>query len=307
MLQPLLPRHAQAAWEFLTAHGLRDVFLAGKIHEGALSTPDGAAQGRFLGAFDGERLLGVLFLGNGGLVVFAADEPHVRRLFAEETWKERRRVRLVVGEWDAVTDVWGQLAASGLKADRDWREVFMVVTPETLADEPDPGLVPAVPDDLPELIDVSARAYREETGENPLTAMGDGYVRHVTRNVDEGRTFIARVDGKIAFKAELSARCPIGAQIVGVFTEPALRGKGYARRGVAELSRRLMGEGGLPAVCLFVREDNLAARRAYERAGFVPQMFYRRLFVDLVALRAARVTRPASPARATRGSSASPS
>jgi len=36
----------------------------------------------------------------------------------------------------------------------------------------------------------------------------------------------------------------------------------------------------VPAVCLFVREDNLAARRAYERAGFVPSMHYRRLFVE---------------------------
>ena len=291
MLQPLLPRHSAIAWEFLTAHGLRDVFLAGKIHEGALSTPDGAAQGRFLGAFDGERLLGVLFVGNGGLVVFAADEPHVRRLFAEEAWKDRQKVRLVVGEWDAVTDVWGQLAASGLKADRDWREVFMVVAQETLCDDEDPGLVAAVRDDLPELIDVSARAYREETGENPLSAMGDGYVRHVTRNVDEGRTFLVRHAGKIAFKAELSARCPIGAQIVGVFTEPDRRGEGLARRGVAELARRLMASG-TPAVCLFVREDTAPARRAYERAGFVPEMHYRRLFVD-----PASVKKPAARTR----------
>src|SRR5688500_4479613 len=273
MLQPLAPRHAEAAWSFLTAHGLRDVFLAGKIHEGALSAPDGPAQGRFLGAFDGARLTGVLIVGHGGLVVFAADEPHVRRLFAEEAWKERQRVRLVVGEWDAVSDVWGQLAAAGLKADRDWREVFMVVTRETLAAEPDPGLIPAVRDDLTELIDVSARAYREATGEDPLAAMGDGYIRHVTRNVEEGRTFLVREGGRIAFKAERASRCPIGSQIVGVFTEPALRGRGLARRATAELARRLLdGPPAPPAVCLFVREDNAPARRAYDRAGFEPRM-----------------------------------
>lgn len=292
MLQPLAPRHAEAAWSFLTAHGLRDVFLAGKIHEGALSAPDGTAQGRFVGSFDGARLNGVLFVGHGGLVVFAADEPHVRRLFAEVAWKERQRVRLVVGEWDAVSDVWGQLEASGLVADRDWREVFMVVGRETLAAESDPGLVPAARADLAELIDVSARAYREETGEDPLAAMGEGYVRHVTRNVKEGRTFLVRDGGRIAFKAELSARCPIGAQIVGVFTEPALRGRGLARRGTAELARRVMaGPPALPAVCLFVRENNAPARRAYERAGFEPRMFYRRLFVDPAS------TRPRPPAK----------
>ena len=330
MLQPLMPRHAESAYAFLIAHGLRDVFLASKIHEGALTQPDGAAQGRFLGAFAGDRLLGVLFIGHGGLVVFAADEPHVRRLFAEEAWKERQRARLVVGEWDAVTDVWGQLAASGLTADRDWREVFMVVTAESLLDEPEPGLIAATREDLPELVDVSARAYHEETGEDPLVVMGEGYVRHVTRNVEEQRTFLVREKGRIAFKAELSARCPIGAQIVGVFTEPVLRGRGFARRGTAELARRLMSTAppapgaarpmaAVPAVCLFVREDNAAARRAYERAGFAPQMYYRRLFVDPASTRpraagAAEASAPAGRAAplsrppttpAGRGSSAS--
>ena len=105
MLKPLLARHANVAYAFLTAHGLRDVFLASKIHDGALTEPDGAGQGRFLGAFDGERLEGVLFLGSGGLVVFASDLPHVRKQFAEKAWEERARVRLVVGEWNQVSDV----------------------------------------------------------------------------------------------------------------------------------------------------------------------------------------------------------
>ena len=289
MLQPLTPRHAEAAWAFLTTHGLRDVFLASKVYEGALAVPDGAAQGRFLGAFHGERLDGVLFLGRGGLVVLAADEPHVRRLFAEEAWKDRSRVRLIVGEWDQVTDIWGHLAAAGLRSDRDWREVFMTVDLATLTAEREPDLRPAAHEDLPDLIDVSARAYREETGEDPLSTMGEGYLRHVTRNVEEGRTLLVRRDGKIVFKAEISARCPIGAQVVGVFTEPFARGQGLARRGVAELARRMMEDpapAGVPAVCLFVREDNAPARRAYERAGFAPRMFYRRLFVDPASARA---------------------
>ena len=46
-------------------------------------------------------------------------------------------------------------------------------------------------------------------------------------------------------------------QIVGVFTEPFARGRGLARRGTAELARRLLAD--VPAVCLFVREDNAPA------------------------------------------------
>jgi len=286
VLKPLLARHANAAYAFLTAHGLRDVFLASKIHDGALTAPDGAAQGRFLGAFDGERLEGVMCLGNGGLLVFASDLPHVRKRFAEKAWEERSRVRLVVGEWNQVTDVWGHLTASGLTSSRDWREVFMVATPESVTKERTPSLRRATIDDLGPFTDLAARAYLEETGLDPVATMGEGYRRHLAKNVEEGSSFVIADQGRIVFKADLSARCPIGAQIVGVFTEPDRRGEGLARRGTAELAHRLMADGA-PAVCLFVREDNAPARRAYERAGFVPSMHYRRLFVEPASVKKA--------------------
>jgi len=279
VLKPLLARHKDAAYSFLTAHGLRDVFLASKIHDGALTEPDGAAQGRFLGAFDGERLEGVLFLGNGGLLVFASDLPHVRKRFAEKAWEERARVRLVVGEWNQVTDVWSHLTASGLSSTRDWREVFMVVTPQTVGSDRALTLRRATPGDLEPFADMARRAYLEETGFDPVASMGEGYRRHLAKNIEDGTSYVLEEKGRLVFKADLSARCPIGAQIVGVFTEPDRRGEGLARRGTAELAHRMLAEG-TPAVCLFVRENNAPARRAYERAGFVPSMFYRRLFVE---------------------------
>ncbi len=312
MVKPLASRHRDSAYAFLTARGLRDIFLASKIHEGALTFPDGSGQGRFLGAFDGERLEGVLFLGHGGLVVFSAEGPHARRLFAEEAWKERAKMRLVVGEWDSVSDFWGHLEAAGFAARKDWREVFCEANRTSLSPEREPRLRLAEASDLPTLVDFSARAYREETGEDPLATMGEGYVRHVARNVEEGRTFVLEEAGRLVFKADLSARCPAGAQIVGVFTEPDRRGQGVARRCTGEIVHRLLAEPApgtpvtpgtlgtpdtlgtpgtpgtpdlpaVPAVCLFVREDNAPARRAYERAGFVASMTYRRLFVEAAA------------------------
>lgn len=298
MLKPLGSRHKDMAYKFLTAQGLRDIFLASKIHEGALTFPDGAGQGRFLGAFEGERLTGLLFVGSGGLVVFSADAPHVRRQFAEQAWKERARIRLIVGEWDSVSDFWGHLGASGLVARRDWREVFCEVDATTVSKEREPLLRLAEAADLTPLVDLSARAYREETGEDPLAAMGEGYIRHVARNVEERRTFVLKDGGRLVFKADLSARCPAGAQIVGVFTETDRRGQGLARRCTGEIVHRLLED--LPAVCLFVREDNLPARRAYERAGFMPRMHYRRLFVEAPAKPATDAV--PKPRRASRAS-----
>ena len=288
MLKPLTARHADAAYAFLTAHGLRDVFLASKIEGGALAQPDGAGQGRFVGAFDGARMDGVIFFGNGGLVVFASDLPHVRRRFAEAAWEERARVRLIVGEWEQVSDFWSHLTASGLESTRDWREVFMIATPESLSPEREPRLRLATAADTVPLSDLAARAYQEETGLDPIATMGEGYLRHVAKSIEEESSYVLEDGGRLVFKADLSARCSIGAQIVGVFTEPDRRGEGLARRGTAEIARRLTDPGvanAVPAVCLFVREDNLPARRAYERAGFIPAMHYRRLFVDPASTR----------------------
>src|SRR5262245_41435389 len=144
-----------------------------------------------------------MFLGNGGLLVFASDLPHVRKRFAEKAWEERARVRLVVGEWNQVSDVWSHLTASGLSSARDWREVFMIATEKSLSPERMPGLRPAMLDDLEPLADLAARAYLEETGLDPIATMGEGYRRHLAKNVEEGASFVIAEKGRLIFKADL--------------------------------------------------------------------------------------------------------
>jgi len=94
----------------------------------------------------------------------------------------------------------------------------------------------------------------------------EAFLGRVARLILEERVFVIRRGPNLVFKAELSAVCPLGAQIAGVYTEPEFRNQGLARRGTAEVARRALGAA--PAVCLFVRDDNAPARRAYERGGF---------------------------------------
>jgi len=94
----------------------------------------------------------------------------------------------------------------------------------------------------------------------------------------EERVYVLREDDTLVFKAELSALCPIGAQVSGVYTDPEHRNRGIARRGTVEISRRVLETA--PAVCLFVREDNPPALRAYERGGFRYACDYRTLFFE---------------------------
>jgi predicted GNAT family acetyltransferase len=60
-----------------------------------------------------------------------------------------------------------------------------------------------------------------------------------------------------------------------VWVDPAVRNRGYAKRGMRDLCRLLLGE--VPAVCLFVRPENAPAIRVYEGIGMHRHGAYRSL------------------------------
>ncbi|HEY9722245.1 MAG TPA: GNAT family N-acetyltransferase [Oscillatoriaceae cyanobacterium] len=75
--------------------------------------------------------------------------------------------------------------------------------------------------------------------------------------------------GQLVAAAGTHFRVPQLAQIGNVFTDPAWRGRGLARRCTAAVTQRLV-ESGVPVISLFVAEENAAARRVYEGLGFRP-------------------------------------
>ena len=77
----------------------------------------------------------------------------------------------------------------------------------------------------------------------------------------------------ILFKAEASAWTPSAVQIQQVWVDPAVRGRGYAQRGMRDLSRLLLAL--VPNVCLFVRPENAPAIRVYEAIGMQHVLTYR--------------------------------
>ena len=67
------------------------------------------------------------------------------------------------------------------------------------------------------------------------------------------------------FKAEASAWTEHAVQLQQVWVEPALRGRGYAKRALADLCRLLLERDA--EVCLFVRPENAPALALYESIG----------------------------------------
>ena len=93
--------------------------------------------------------------------------------------------------------------------------------------------------------------------------------------VEEGRSWVWRESGRILFKAEASAWTPQAVQLQQVWVDPDLRGRGYGKRGLADLCRLLLET--TPAVCLFVRPENAPAIALYDSVGMRRTITYRSL------------------------------
>jgi uncharacterized protein len=120
--------------------------------------------------------------------------------------------------------------------------------------------------DLDQLAPACAAMHREEIGIDPLARDAVGYRQRIRELIEQGRSFVWIHGERIAFKCEISAESDAAVQLMGVWTAPNLRGRGFARRGLAEVCGHVFRNG--RDVTLFVNDFNLAARRLYERLGF---------------------------------------
>jgi hypothetical protein len=80
-------------------------------------------------------------------------------------------------------------------------------------------------------------------------------------------------DGTILFKAEASAWTPRAVQLQQVWVDPEARRQGHGTRGLTDLCRLLLER--TPTVTLFVRPENEAALRLYDRVGMRRVASYR--------------------------------
>jgi uncharacterized protein len=174
------------------------------------------------------------------------------------------RARMVIGEERAVDDLWrglhGRLGVP--RDDRPGQPVY------ELSEPPEPGgtaLRAATPDDLELLVPACAAAHREEIGIDPLARDPHGFRWRTRAQIEDGRSWLWTEDGVILFKSEASAWTPSAVQLQQVWVDPVARGRGNATRGLRDLLRLLLAQ--VPTVCLFVRPENGAAIRLYERVG----------------------------------------
>jgi uncharacterized protein len=192
-------------------------------------------------------------------------------VFAGET--AARGTRMIIGNEQAVSDLWAaakQVMATP-REDRPGQPVYRI------DESPAPGssgLREATIDDIDLLLPACAATHHEELGVDPLERDAAGFRRRTVTQIEEGRSWLwVAENGAILFKAEASAWTPQAVQLQQVWVDPSVRRQGYGARGLADLCRLLLER--TPTVTLFVRPENEAAIRLYDRVGMRRVASYR--------------------------------
>ena len=244
--------------DFCAADPVERVFLEDVARRGL---------GRFSGVAENGRLAALCHVG-------ANVVPSGRgcAAFAEVT--SRSRARMVIGEERAVSELWSAVGSHmpDPREDRPGQPVYVIEEP------PEPGgtgLRAATEDDFDVLLPACASAHLEELGVDPLERDPAAFRWRTRVQIQEGRSWLWREGDTILFKAEASAWTPSAVQLQQVWVSPEARNRGYAKQGMRDLCRRLLEQ--VPAVCLFVRPENMPALRVYEGIGMRRTISYRSL------------------------------
>jgi predicted GNAT family acetyltransferase len=120
--------------------------------------------------------------------------------------------------------------------------------------------------DLEALVPACAAMHREEVGIDPLDRDAAGYRERIRELVERKRSVIRVAEGRIGAKCEFSAVTDDAVQLMGVWTNPQFRRRGYAKEMLREVCGHLFRKG--KTVTLFVNDFNAPAIALYEGLGF---------------------------------------
>lgn len=244
----LEPGDEHALEELLLERPVSNLFLI------ALSD-QGLEAASWVGAFEGDRLLGVAAV-VGTLVVPSEGAVGCGAALGREI-AERVRPSLLVGAREPADGILTALPSPRHRFDQ---RLYVCEVPPVSSGLPERALA----DEVEVVADLAEAMNLEDIGRGYPDR--DAHLAAVARRIDQGRVFVGREDGRIVFTVNVGTQHALGCQIGGTYVLPDLRGSGRATRGLAPVVRHLLDQH--PRVTLHVDEQNLPAVRLYERLGF---------------------------------------
>ena len=265
------PGDEPAVETFLRPHVDSSLFLLGNLRAAGIVDTGATYSATWVASFQGPSVTGVAaHCWNGMLLVQApVGLPALARAALEASG---RPLAGISGPRRQVEETRTALGLDGAAASMDHEaELFSLGLPGMSVPEPllrgDVACSPPSTDELPLLVDWRVAYAVETLGAVAGPGLAKACADEVARLVDEGNAFVLRAgDTAVAFSG-FNARLEEVVQVGGVYTPPALRGRGYGR-GVVAGSLLEARASGVHRAVLFTEKTNEAARRAYLALGF---------------------------------------
>jgi GNAT superfamily N-acetyltransferase len=269
MTKRLLTSGDETALEmFLMQHRDTSMFLRSNVRQAGLEYTGQPASAQYLAWFDGDTITGVTAHSWNGIVLMQAPR-HAAALARGCVETSGRPVSGLVGPPDQVRDA--RLALGLTEAGADKPETLFaldlshLVVPQLLANR-EIACRPARSEDRAVLHDWGFGYDMETLGAPNTPEARRRAAEFMDMRIDANNAWVA-VDhqGRLLSFSSFNATLPDIVQLGGIYTPPALRGRGYARLSVAH-SLLVARDRGATRAVLFT--SNPSAERTYEAVGF---------------------------------------
>lgn len=214
-------------------------------------------------AFDDGDVVGAASFGRQ---LVLASEPMALTAFAALA-DRRRGERMIVGPRSAVQGLWHLLRARRPppRLVRE-RQLVMKLDANRLAPGPrDVTVRLANPSDWTAIVDSSAQMIEHELAYDPRRSSPD-FAAGVRAMIERQRWWVGEQKGRLCFFCSIGPWCERTTQLQGIWTPPAMRGKGLATAALGAICELLLQSA--PTLSLYVNDFNERAIALYHRIGF---------------------------------------
>ena len=253
---------------YLAKHFATSMFMRGNLRDFGLANTEAPYAMRYFIRYAGEHITGVGALANIGAVMLQADEnraeivEHIARVLPKNF-----APHAITGAPEQVLALVKGLGFGALPTKmNDIEPLFVLKEAGLRVPEMDGfSLRASSMEDLP-LLSAWNHSYNMEVlGESDTEATRQEIHANAIRTIERGHQRVLIKNGEIVAQTNFNAVMPDAVQVGGVYTPPAKRGQGFARRAVgAHLAEAFAGS--VQNAILFSASD--AASKAYRAVGF---------------------------------------
>jgi predicted GNAT family acetyltransferase len=262
VVRELAPNEEAEVLEFLRERAEHTFGMAGFIGSNGLVSPHN--RGVFFGCRNPRGELKAVALIGHFILFEARTEASIRAIAGIA--RNYTNAKMLLGDQEQVELFWQYYSEGGQPARLQCRERLYAIQEAPAVDEPVTGLRLARMDDLDIIVPAHAESAFLDSGENPLEKDADGFRARCARRIEQGQTWVWVEEDVLRFKAEIITDTEEVIYLEGVWVDQRERGKGYGRRCLSDLTRRLLERS--RNVCLLVNEQFEGAQAFYEKTGY---------------------------------------